>query len=84
MVTQDWPTFDGWAAARNVDPLTLPYPRFLNLAYYWGTKDTDANGRDRFDGALWIPPPGETPKGPWSAEAEAAALSSLAADTGQK
>jgi hypothetical protein len=30
-----WHLFDGWCAARGVDPLALTTPRFLDLAHYW-------------------------------------------------
>lgn len=80
-----WATFDGWAAARNVDPLDLPPDRMLSLIYYWSTRNASSSEEiNKFDRRLWLPPKGTAaPKGsPWSAEAETAAFGSLAAQVG--
>lgn len=85
LARQHWATFDGWAAARNVDPLDLPPDRMLSLVYYWSIRNADSREAiDKFDRRLWMPPKGrEAPKGsPWSAEAETAAFGSLAAQVG--
>ena len=83
-----WEAFDGWAAARNVDPLRLPASRFLNLIYHWLTADGDPADVDKFDRKLWQPPVGvavEIPKeSPWSAENETAALSAFASQVGAR
>lgn len=61
--------FDGWCAARNVDPRALPAPRLVNLAYYQLIEGLDRNGREAFDtkldeiGALY-PNPWEAPPKP--------------------
>lgn len=71
------PSFDGWAASRGVDPFELPFARFLNLVYYWATKDApDQQALDKFNRKLWMPVKGkEIPKeSPWSAENETASL----------
>src|SRR5690606_29650813 len=46
-----WPYFDGWCAARNVDPRALEWERFLNLAYYYLSGDTKKQ-RDKVDSLL--------------------------------
>jgi hypothetical protein len=33
-VDANWIPFDGWCAARSVNPLTLSFPRLLNLAFW--------------------------------------------------
>lgn len=36
-----WVQFDGWCAARGVDPSDLTIDRFCNLVYYWATRNMD-------------------------------------------
>lgn len=36
-----WHLFDGWCAARNVDPLELTAPRFLDLIHYFIIEHTE-------------------------------------------
>ncbi len=77
-----WPIFDGWCAARNVDPDELPPDRYLNLVYYWLTRNADAKRRAELDAKLERPPSGENvstiDEGTWSADAEMAAFESAA------
>lgn len=75
-----WTEFDGWAASLNVDPLSLSYARFCNLAYHWITKDGDSEEVTKYKVKLWIPFKRSTSKplpkdSPWSAENENASLS---------
>lgn len=73
-----WTIFDGWCAARGVDPVDLPPDRFCNLVYYWLVRN--ANDRQRADLDFWLEalPTGEDPvaadEGRWSADAEMAAF----------
>jgi hypothetical protein len=81
-----WTVFDGWTAKRGVDPMQLPFHRFLSLLYFWVIENADEQEREKFDVKLNMPLPGK-PKiaietGPWSAAAETSALSGLAAATG--
>lgn len=66
-----WPEFDGWAAARNVEPLDLDLDRYLNLVYFFLTQDPQID-RGRLD--AWLTetaPETVTEDDPvWSAEAE--------------
>lgn len=54
-----WPSFDGWCVSCGVDPLELPSDRWLNLIYYFATRNLDKKGRDEFNGHL------EKAKGEW-------------------
>lgn len=83
-VADHWQVFDGWAAARNVEPLTLPLHRFLSLIYYWLVKDADDKGVAKLDRDLWRPPTGVKPPpgSPWSPEVELAGFDALAAQLG--
>jgi hypothetical protein len=47
-----WPHFDGWCAARNVDHWELPWDRWLNLVYYFATRNADEDSRKEFDSAI--------------------------------
>lgn len=60
--------FDGWTAARGVDPQSLPYDRFCNLIYYWLTRG-DQDRRARVDLELSA---GDVEAPGWSAEEEMA------------
>lgn len=44
-----WPYFDGWCASRNVDHLELPWDRWLNLVYYFATRNLSAEDKEKFD-----------------------------------
>lgn len=74
---QHWVSIDGEYAP--LDPLDLPFDRFLNLTYVHATRDMDPAAVRRFDLRLWVPPPGDTTpaQGPWSAEAETAAFKAV-------
>lgn len=76
----NWDRFDGWCAARNVDPWALPAHRMLSLIFFWATQYADENELRKINARLWVPPPGVVPtEGPWTAEAETAAFKSFAA-----
>jgi hypothetical protein len=47
-----WPHFDGWCASRNVDSLSLPWDRWLNLVYHFATRNADKEERGKFDAAI--------------------------------
>lgn len=84
LVRSKWALFDGELASRDIDPLYMPFDRFLNLIYWWAVQDADPKEIDKFDRQLWRPPKGEAPAAgsPWSPEAETAAFASLAATFG--
>lgn len=44
-----WPAFDGWCASQNVEPLELPWERFINLGYFFIIRNMDKKRRDEFD-----------------------------------
>lgn len=44
--------FDGWSASRNVDPLSLPWDRYLNLVYYFMTRNLDTAEKDKIDAEM--------------------------------
>ena len=56
-VVAHWPEFHGQCLLRGLDPLELPLPSFLDVAYAWLTDGAEAKDRARFDFALQIPPP---------------------------
>ena len=81
----EWPRFDGWCAARGVDPVALPPPRLASLVYHWLTGHLDRDKREEVDAQLWQPPPDRhpdapDPAGPWSADAEMRDFTALMAD----
>lgn len=82
----DWMSFDGWCAARSIDPLMLPLDRFVNLIYHWATDGADPDEVEKWRVKLWIPPKGHTaplpPESPWSPESEMSALAEFRAETG--
>lgn len=47
--------FDGWCASRSVDPLELPWSRFLNLVYYFITRNLDKDKKKEVDDILSRP-----------------------------
>jgi hypothetical protein len=53
-VTRDeiWPTFDGWCASQNIEPLELPADRWLNLIYFFATRNMDEEKKSEFDGHI--------------------------------
>ena len=73
-------------ATKGVDPMELPFDRFLNLAYHVATMNSEERDRNSFDIKLNMPPTG-TPRtaedipasSPWSKENETLALGGLAA-----
>lgn len=44
--------FDGWCASRGVDPLELPYDRFLNLIYHFAVRNASKEKKREFDSAI--------------------------------
>lgn len=78
---QHWPVIDGMLASQGVDPLSLPWDRFLNTIYWWATRDATSQAVAKFEAQLWRPPPNEAPApgSPWSPEAETAAFKALKA-----
>jgi len=76
-----WNRFDGQMVMKNVDPLALPFDRFLNLVYAWYIDGLEEPDIAKFDAKLWIPPKGaEIPaESPWSAENEKKAFAQFKA-----
>lgn len=68
-------------ASQGVDPLALPFDRFLNTIYWWLVKDAAEDEVTKFNTRLWIPPKGAVPPpgSPWSAEAETKAFNDFSA-----
>lgn len=82
-VHKNWAQFDGWAASLNIDPLEIPFPRFMNLAYFWltGKGEAEKNDVDKIDRRLFMPPKGvAATEGPWSKEAETASFAAFSAE----
>lgn len=80
LALESWMEFDGWAAARKVDPVELRPGRLLNLIWHWATEGGDPKEIQKFRLRVWQPPKNvEVTSGPWSAEAEMGAFSSLKA-----
>jgi hypothetical protein len=51
-----WDLIDGELAARGIDPLDLPYGRFLNLVYVWAVQRIgDPLEIEKFDASLLTP-----------------------------
>jgi len=44
-----WYEFDGWCAARNVEPMKLYPARFVNLVEYWAKRGLDKESLAKFD-----------------------------------
>lgn len=84
LIKNEWSAFDGLLASQDVDPMLLPFDRFLNTVHWWATKEATQESLTRFERRLWMPPKGEAPApgSPWSPEAETAAFASLAAQVG--
>lgn len=76
--------FDGLLASQNVDPMLLPFDRFLSAVHWWVTNGATQDSLERFERRLWMPPKGQAPApgSPWSPEAETAAFAALAAQVG--
>lgn len=47
-----WPYFDGWCASRNVEPMELPWDRWLNLVYYFATRNASTEDKEKFDAEI--------------------------------
>jgi hypothetical protein len=48
----NWHIFDGWCAARGVDPRGLGWSRFLNLVYFFLLENNDKEGRAKVEQAI--------------------------------
>lgn len=44
--------FDGWAASRDIDPVELPWDRFLNLVYHFAVRNATKERKQEFDSAI--------------------------------
>jgi hypothetical protein len=81
----NWDRLDGDMAAKGVDPMELPFDRFLNLIYAFAVSSfSDEKDLNRFEARLNLPIPGIRSKiaetaSPWAPERETAALGGLAA-----
>jgi hypothetical protein len=85
----NWTIFDGWSAARGVDPMALALDRFLNLMYFFATENAEEDEKNKFDIQLYKPTEKArltgaalAPGSPWSKENEEAALAGFAAALG--
>ena len=47
-----WPSFDGWCASRGVEQEDLRWDRWLNLVYYFATRNASSEQKKEFDAAL--------------------------------
>jgi hypothetical protein len=47
-----WPTFDGWCASRGIEHEDLRWDRWLNLVYYFATRNAATEDKDKFDAAI--------------------------------
>jgi len=79
-----WQRFDGWAVERGVDPMALPFDRFLNFIHHYATDGGDEAEIDQFETRLYMPPPSQKRKpvrdySKWSKANEEAAFGGLAA-----
>jgi hypothetical protein len=54
LITADkvWPVFDGWCASKAVEHEDLRWDRWLNLVYYFATRNASTEQKDEFDAAL--------------------------------
>lgn len=80
----EW-AIDGYAAGHGMGELwDMTTRRFCNFVRWWATRNAGSEAElAKFERQLWLPPPGEEPKGPWAAEAENAGLSSLKTSLGK-
>jgi hypothetical protein len=47
-----WPSFDGWCASRGIDHEDMRWDRWLNLVYYFATRNASTEDKDKFDTVL--------------------------------
>lgn len=68
---------------KGLDPLSMPFDRFLNVVYVWLLGERDEVETQKFNAKLWIQPKGaEIPaESPWSAENESKAFAAFKAET---
>lgn len=48
----EWHYFEGWATSQGTDLFTISCPRYINQILHYLTKDTDAEGRKKFEETL--------------------------------
>lgn len=75
-----WAAFDGLCASQGFDPLEMPWDRFLNLSYWFLTRNGDEESIAKFDRWLWVPfdVAEEVPaESPWSVESQEAAMAAF-------
>ena len=79
----NWQRLDGEMAMKNVDPLALPFERYLNLVLVWFLGDRDEAETAKFMAKLWMPPKGAPipAESPWSPENETKAFAQFKAAT---
>lgn len=83
MAHSDLLRFEGWTVAHGIDHEHLNLRRLTAVIYHWVTLNGDSEGIEKFDAQLFRPPKGvEATVGPWSPEAEAAALADFASSMG--
>ena len=76
----NWQDVNGFCVAHRIDFRHLNVSDGADLIWWMLTKDGDEQGKERLKVWLWRPPKGVVPtKGPWTAEAETAALRNLQA-----
>jgi hypothetical protein len=84
----NWERLDGDMAAKGVDPMGLPFDRFLNLVYAFAVNQfNDEKDLNKFEMRLNLPMPGiksaiQETSSSWAPAKETAALSGLAAALG--
>jgi hypothetical protein len=47
-----WPIFDGWCTSKGIEHEDLRWDRWLNLVYYFATRNASPEQKDEFDAAL--------------------------------
>jgi hypothetical protein len=81
----NWERLDGEMAAKGMDPMVLPFDRFLNWVYSFAVNQfSDVSDLDRFEMRLNLPMPGirsaiQDTASVWAPAQEQSALSGLAA-----
>jgi hypothetical protein len=51
-IASNWTVFDGWCAARNIDPLSLPVRRMVALAWHAITEHANDDMMDEIEQAI--------------------------------
>lgn len=78
---ENWYDVLGYFLAHGLDdPRDMPIDHVEAVLWYRATENAqDPTFPDKLKAALWRPPPGAVPEGPWAPEAEASAFASLKA-----